>query len=196
MTHVRDWNLGRSGWAAGSARGFTLVEMLVVVAIAGIAMTFALAGIGSAKASYRARGAVARLKEVLTTGREMAVSQQRSVKLEFKAPDRIVLTRVENPTGETVVRDVRLEGGMEFVRFPVLDPTPDAWGGDKAVAFSDAANLVFRSDGALVNENNDYVNGRVFVGSGTDRTTAGFVSIFGATGRVRSYRVEGTAWVH
>jgi hypothetical protein len=163
--------------------------------VAGIAMTFGVIGIGSSMASYRARGAVATVKEVMTTAREMAVSQQRDVKVEFFAPNRIVFTRIEIPSGETKVREAVLEGGMAFVRFAALDPTPDAWGGNAAVAFGAATALRFRSDGALVDQKNDYVNGRIFVGSGSKTATAGFVSVFGATGRVRSYRVEGTTWV-
>jgi Tfp pilus assembly protein FimT len=171
------------------------MELLIICAIAGVAMTFALAGIGNAKMSYRARSAVSTLKEQLTTAREMAVSQQRDVKIEFIAPNRITLTRIEKPSGTTTVRDALLEGGMGFVRYAALDPTPDAWGGDEAVAFGETVELRFRSDGALVDEENNYVNGRIFVGWGTDVTSAGFVSVFGATGRVRGYRVEGNTWV-
>lgn len=180
-----------------SDAGFTFIEMLIVCILAGIAMSFAVMGIGHARTAFRSRGAIAQLKEQLTIGREMAVSQQRDIRLEFIEPNRIVLTRLEIPEGETTVRDITLEGGMTFVRYAGLDPTPDAWGGDEAIAFGDYDVLRFRSDGALVNEDNEYVNGRVFVGWTDNPASAGFVSVFGATGRVRSYRAGSTtAWIH
>ncbi len=75
-----------------------------------------------------------------------------------------------------------------------MPETPDAWGGDGAVAFGGAVGIRFRSgDGALVDQNDVYVNGRVFVARAGSNSvnSAGMVSIFGPTGRIRSYRLQG-----
>lgn len=181
-----------------SDAGFSFIEMLIVCIVAGIAMSFAVMGIGHARTTIRSNGAIAQLKEQLTIGRETAVSQQRDVRLEFVEPNVIRLTRIDIPEGETVLREITLEGGMTFTRYASLDPTPDPWGGDdEAIAFGEYDTLRFRSDGALVNEDNEYVNGRVFVGWTDNPASAGFVSVFGATGRLRSYRAGSTtAWIH
>jgi hypothetical protein len=96
-----------------------------------------------------------------------------------------------------VINSSFLEGNMTFTKLDGMPETPDPWGGIGAVAFDNAVGVRFRSgDGALVDENDVYVNGRVFVGRAGSNSvnSAGMVSIFGPTGRLRSYRLQGENW--
>jgi type II secretory pathway pseudopilin PulG len=200
MAHLAEQTLERhrgSGRDWRSEAGFSLLEMILISVIASGVMAMAIFGLGASVSAARSRGAIAQVKQQLINARELAISQQRDIKIEFTAPDGIRLIRVERPAaaGETVIASVRLEGGMTFQKYSGLPETPDAWGGAGALAFGGAANIRFRSgDGALVDPSNNFVNGRVFIGLNSKVNSAGMVSVFGATGRVRSYRAMGGTW--
>jgi type II secretory pathway pseudopilin PulG len=200
MSYLADWNLRRDCGRARDWRsdaGFSLLEMILITVIAGGVMAMAIMGLGSSVSAAKSRGAVAQIKQQMVNARELAISQQRDIKIAFTAPNIITVTRVNRPAtaGETVISTVRLEGGMTFQKYGTLPETPDPWGGAGAIAFGGVANMRFRSgDGALVDPTNNFVNGRVFVGLNTKTNSAGMVSIFGATGRIRSYRAMGGTW--
>jgi prepilin-type N-terminal cleavage/methylation domain-containing protein len=202
MGHLIARSLRRLGGLERARRGnagFTVPEMLIVVVVIGTVSGIALFALGGSVRAARARGAVAQLKNQIANARELAISQQRDIRIEFTAPSQIRVVRINRPIAvgnETVLVDVRLEGGMTFQKFGGMPETPDAWGGDAAIAFGTATSLRFRSgDGALIDQNDASVNGRVFLGhvnGGVD--TAGVVSVFGPTGRLRAYRLAGGTW--
>lgn len=178
--------------------GFSLIEVLFICLLMGIVVGVAFLKIGTSVNSTRQRGALAVLKQQISNAREIAISQQRDIRIEFNAPDRIRTVRINRPagSGETMLQEVQLEGGMTFAKPAGQPETPDAWGGNGAVAFGGATTIRFRSgDGALINQTDSVVNGRVFVTHNTGALgTVGVVSIFGPTGRIRSYRLIGTTW--
>jgi hypothetical protein len=179
--------------------GFSILELLLLCAVAMTAMGVAMFAMGAASNSSRSRGALALVKQRFSEAREMAISQQRDIRIEFVAPNEIRIIRVNRPagSGETVINSSFLEGNMTFQKLSGMPETPDPWGGEGAVAFDSAVGVRFRSgDGALVDQNDVYVNGRVFVArAGTNSVnSAGMVSIFGPTGRIRSYRLQGENW--
>jgi type II secretory pathway pseudopilin PulG len=179
--------------------GFSLLELFLICLIVGVVSAIAIFGLGTSVNAARARGATAQLKEQIANAREMAISQQRDIRIEFNDADEIKVIRINRPDlDETELLTVHLEGGMTFQKFADMPETPDAWGGDEAIAFGEAESLRFRSgDGALIDENDNFVNGRVFVGHvGGKVTSAGMVSVFGPTGRIRSYRLVGDTWDH
>jgi type II secretory pathway pseudopilin PulG len=200
MGHLEAGNLRRTGGLERARRGdagFSLIELLIICAVAGIAMVVAIFGLGSSVSAARSRGAVAQLKQQIGNARELAISQQRDIRIEFNAPDEIRVIRVNRPAaaGETVISAVRLEGGMTFEKAAGMPETPDPWGGNTAIAFGGALTVRFRSgDGAFIDQNDAFVNGRVFLGKSGRADTAGVVSIFGPTGRIRSYRLTGELW--
>jgi Tfp pilus assembly protein FimT len=201
MAHLADRNLRRHGALRRAWRddgGFSLLELILICVIAGTMMAIAILGLGSSVSAARSRGAIAQVKLQLQNAREQAISQQRDIKVEFVGSDMIRLTRVNRPVaaGTTLLSEARLEGAMTFQKLVGAPETPDAWGGNNAVAFGTATGLFFRSgDGALVDQTGNFVNGRVFLGHvGGKRETFGVVSVFGPTGRVRSYRLTGETW--
>lgn len=178
--------------------GFNVLELLLVCAMAGTLMVVAAFGLGQSRNAAKARGALAVVKQQISYARELSISQQRDIRIEFNVPDEIKIVRIDRPStaGETVLSTVRFEGGMTFQKVGGMPETPDPWGGTTAIAFGSATSIRFRSgDGALIDQTDASVNGRVFLAHTSGRVdSAGVVSIFGPTGRVRSYRLVGSTW--
>jgi type II secretory pathway pseudopilin PulG len=202
MTHLADRNPRRRGAlrrAWRDDRGFSLLELFLIATIVGIVMAVAIFGMGSSFSAARSRGAIAQVKLALQNARELAISQQRDIKIEFNEPNTIKVIRINRPStdGTTLLSEMRLEGAMKFQKFPDAPATPDAWGGDdKPVAFGAATSYRFRGgDGAFIDQADNFVNGRVFVGHVNGKKEShGMVSLFGPTGRIRSYRLTGNTW--
>jgi len=188
---------GRTWPARSSQAGFSLTELLVVVGIAGVMMAIAILVAPSALLSARADSGAAQLVAALRVAREQAIAQRRNVRVDFIAPNRITVSRIEIPgPGTTVIADTRLEGGNTFVLMPGVPDTPDAFGGGSPVSFNGAATVAFTSSGEFVDEDGDPVNGTVFVGVAQDPASARAVSIFGPTALVREWRWNGAQWTN
>ena len=69
------------------------------------------------------------------------------------------------PSGlKTLVGEMRLEGGQEFVKYAGVSDTPDAFGAAAAIAFTGTAPVMFTSDGSLIDSAGDVTNGTIFMG--------------------------------
>jgi hypothetical protein len=78
---------------------------------------------------------------------------------------------------------------------PALPDTPDGFGKATATAFGALTPPMFTTDGSLINSNGDVINGTVFIGVTGDPLSARAVTIFGATGAIRMWKWNGSAWV-
>ena len=107
------------------------------------------------------------------------------------------LVRQEVPAanGTTVLADIPLEGGIQFMLFPGVGDTPDAFGATKAVDFGAATSVMFNTDGMLIDNTGNTVNGTVFMSMPNEAQSYRAVTILGATGRIRGYRWDGGKWV-
>lgn len=72
-------------FARASARGFTLVEMVAVVAVAGIVATTAMPSLGGLIDTQRISGAASELASDLQYARAQAVQRNQGVRVTFKA---------------------------------------------------------------------------------------------------------------
>jgi prepilin-type N-terminal cleavage/methylation domain-containing protein len=180
-----------------SDAGFTLIELLVVVGLMGILAAMSVMILPGAVATARADGGASRLIAILRVAREQAIAQRRTVRVAFTAPNRVVVTRVEVPgPGTTVLTDVVLEEGMQYLLFAGQPDTPDAFGRTAAVSFGLAVSLSFTSEGSFVDQNGDPLNGSVFLGKPNQPTTARAVTVFGPTAQIRNWRWSGSQWLH
>lgn len=187
----------RTSSVRSAEAGFSLLELMLVVGIAGVLMAVAVMVMPVALKSARADSGVAQLIATLRVAREQAIAERRNVQVDFIAPNRITVSRIEVPgPGTTVVADTWLEGGNAYMQFPGVPDTPDAFGSGNPVSFNGAASVAFTSSGEFVNEDGDPVNGTVFVGAGNDPVSARAVSIFGPTALVREWRWNGTHWTN
>ena len=178
--------------------GFSVVELMIVMAVGVTLAAMAMMSSGAALSAFKARGVISKVQATLVQGRELAISQQRDIQVVFVGTNEIDLVRVDLPTGTTTLSKTLFEGGMTFTKVTGLtDPTQDAWGGTSgAIAFSPATNIQFRAGTGVLMDSATLqpVSGRVFVAIAGKKETAGMISVFGPTGRVRSYHWEG-AWV-
>ena len=181
-----------------AADGFSLVEVLIVVGLIGV-LGGAVAMVSPRMlAQTKADSAVTTALTALRLVQERAVGERRNFDVDFTEPNRIQVYRVAVPpaVGRTLVNDVRLETGQNFMQFADLPDTPDDYGDEVEVAFGVTPTTTFTSEGTFVDSSGDVLNGTVFLGhNGEDATSARAITIFGATGLVRSWRWDGRRWV-
>ena len=176
--------------------GFTLAEVLVVVAL--IAIGFGVAIPVTMEMVNRAKNdsSVVVAHTFIDAARDRAVAERRNIELTFQPPNRILMERIEVPSGlKTLVAEMRLEGGQEFVKYSGVSDTPDAFGAAAAIAFTGTAPVMFTSDGSLIDSNGDVTNGTIFMGVPNRPETARAVTVFGVTRLLRTWKWRGASWL-
>ena len=195
-------NVRRGG---DQARGFSVIEILVVVAISMVIAGIAIVQAQPALQQIRANAAKDLVQGTLRRGREMAISDRRSVKVEFLVNppanpkgSYVRLTRLGGGVGpDTVIVLIPIPGSVIYTTFPGEPDTPDGFGNGGPIYFGGvnngpAAGMIYQSDGTFAAATGIPINGTVFMGIPGQPTTARAVSILGTTGRVRSYHISGT----
>jgi prepilin-type N-terminal cleavage/methylation domain-containing protein len=175
--------------------GFTLAEMLVVVALiaigAGVTIPLTMEMVNRAKND----SSVVVAQTFIDSARDRAVAERRNVELEFRMPNRLLMYRIEVPSGvKTLIGEMQLEGAQEFRKFPGVTDTPDAFGASSAVSFTGTMPVMFTSDGSLIDSQGDVVNGSVFFGVPDRPESARAVTVFGITGMIRTWKWRGAQW--
>jgi prepilin-type N-terminal cleavage/methylation domain-containing protein len=181
--------------------GFSMIELMVVLGLIAVAMGMAALIMPGAIKSARSDSGASVIVAALRLAREQAISQRRNMRITFTAPNRITVSREEVPMPPataialTDLSTTVLENGMTFQVYPSLTDTPDLFGNATATFFNGAATIRFTSEGTLVSQTGDPVNGSVFLGRGTDTMSARAVTIFGPTALIRQWRWDGQHWV-
>jgi Tfp pilus assembly protein FimT len=181
--------------AYSTIAGFSLIEMCITVAFLCILGSFAVLNINAILPGVKANEAMYQTLAQLRSARETAIAQRRNIEIKFINHNQIQIVRHELPSGETTLSDINLSNGCEFMLFDGIPDSPDTFGEASAVDFGNANRLLFLSDGTLVDDQNNPLSGSVFIGLPGKPETARVVTILGATGRVRSYRWNGTSWI-
>src|SRR2546430_2234472 len=108
----------RRQMAIGSRAGFSLTELLIVIAIMGIVTAIAVVQIASTRSGFKGDGAMRVVLAQMNQARELAITQRRNMRLVFTAPNAVAISREEmpwpNPLGPptlTVLSSVHFEGG-------------------------------------------------------------------------------------
>jgi prepilin-type N-terminal cleavage/methylation domain-containing protein len=181
-----------------SQSGFSLLEMMVTLAVTGIVSGMAAANLTDARRAMQSDGAMRVVMTELTTAREMAVTQRRNMEVQFisgNGANWVRIIRHEVPgIGTTVLRSVALESHATFSLIPGLPDTPDAFGRTAAIDFGAAQTILFGTAGTLIDGNGNPLNGSVFLAINGVPLTARAVTVLGATGRVRGYKWYGGVW--
>jgi prepilin-type N-terminal cleavage/methylation domain-containing protein len=180
--------------------GFTLIEIMIVVALGACLMAFAVFSAGNGLTAFKASSAMDALRARLQVARDTAISRQRDVQLTFVGNNRLRFS-VVNPDGTlTQVDELFLEGDTTFTTFAGQAAAPDTWCTNVANGFRNMNGLLtlrFNSDGALVDSaTRNIVSGCLYLGKPNAPPTARAVSLFGATGRARTYKWSNNTWVH
>ncbi|HKW57965.1 MAG TPA: type II secretion system protein [Candidatus Acidoferrum sp.] len=196
-------------------RGFSLIELLVVTGLVILALGFAIINTTGMTQNARANAAMDAVVNVLRQGREMAITKRRNVEVQFNGSNQIQLSVLtlpgepQAPAIAPVYLNDNAPAGAIFTLFPGLPDTPMNFGNQQPINLQQPAGggawtVMFTTSGAFVGTsqaagnlylttNNDPVNASIFFGMTGHTTTARAVTVFGATGRVRSYYWNG-AW--
>jgi hypothetical protein len=178
------------------SRGVSLIEMMLVVGLISTMCAIAALVMPSMLISARADGALATLLGHIRLARETAVGSRRNIALAFVGTNQIQSVRLEVPgPATTVIGAAEMEGGCRYQLFAGVPDTPDLFGNTNAIEFGPTPQVMFTSEGTLVDANGDPVNGTIFIGQPQDPTTARAVTIFGPTALIRAWRWNGSQWV-
>ena len=180
--------------------GFSAVELLITVGIMGVLMAMAAFSIGQTIPGYKGDGAMRVLLAQINSARELAIAQRRVMRLTFTGGNLVQIIREEVPIGgapltTTVVGSAYVEGGATFMLDPlVTTDTPDSFGNSAALAFGGATLVRFNTEGSLVDQSSNPLNGTVFVELPKQPRSLRAVTVLGSTGRIRAYRWDGGQW--
>lgn len=197
-------------------QGFSLIEMLTVVAMVVVVAAMAVMTTTSTTASSKANNAMDQVITTLRTARQMALSKRRNVLVTFTAPNAMTMA-LETLPGEpaaTAIAPIYLNdnaaGGCSFYVYPGVPDTPMAFGNSSALTFAPASggtaglSILFTTSGSLVGTtassgfavvgNSNPVNASIFVGIPGQKNSPRAITVLGSTGRVRSYSWTGSTW--
>jgi prepilin-type N-terminal cleavage/methylation domain-containing protein len=199
MAHVKQWNLGRYDGIARSARGFTLLEMLVVVALIMIVSGVAAAITPGVIRAVKGNSATMQAKAFLDRVREVAVTKRRNIDVRFLAPNQLQAEERQVPGAPVdparFNETITFEGGLQYLTFPGVPDTPDLFGGMATpISLGGAPVVMFTSEGTFADINGDFINATVAFGTVGNPLSANAVTILGTTAKVRQWRWSGTQW--
>ena len=180
--------------------GFSLMELLVAVAIISVILGMALLNYGNILPNFRANSAMDQLLYQLRSARERAIAHRREVQVQFVGTSQLTITEIWLLGTAPPASTVSFEGGAQYIILPGVPdlPAPFNFGNTAPVYFGGVSGgppiMKFSTTGALVDGGNTLVNGTVFMGIPGRPSTARAISILGATGRVREYHWDGSQW--
>ena len=187
------------GRAGQSQHGYTAVELMLVVGIMGVVMSIAMFQIGAARPAFKGDAAMRTMIAQLNTARELSISQRRQMQVNFIAPSTVQIVRQEVPAGTTTtLSTVPIEGGLSFGLIAGIGDTPDLFGisgGTTGIAFGAATQILFSSDGTVIDQSGNPLNGTVFMAIPATARSFRAVTVFGGTGRIRGFKWDGLHWV-
>jgi type II secretory pathway pseudopilin PulG len=197
--------LARSRRMTSRESGMSMVELVVVVAISLILMGISLIELQPFWQQLQANSGVQQVKETLRQGREAAISQRRTVVVQFSGGNTIKMFQVAEPSNvvsTTPFITLPLPGTVQFMTFSGEVDTPDGFGipSTGGIEFGGSSGtptsgVQFQSDGTFTDGNGVPINGTIFIGLPNIKVSARAVTILGTTGRIKPYSYTGTAWL-
>jgi prepilin-type N-terminal cleavage/methylation domain-containing protein len=183
-----------------SQKGFSLVEGIVAIGIISIVMAMAIIGFGNMLPNSKANSAMDQLLYQLRSARERAISHRCEVSVAFVGNNQLTLTEIWTVGVPPPPVNLTFEGGAQYTVFAAVPdvPAPYNYGKAAPIFFGGVAGgppvMKFTTNGSFINGGGGLVNGTVFLGIPGNTSTARAITVLGATGRVREYHYNGTAW--
>jgi prepilin-type N-terminal cleavage/methylation domain-containing protein len=185
-------------------RGFSLLEMMVVIAIGLIVCVMAGMTLQPTLKYTRETNAYNITLMAMRQARDTAVAQRQTYYVTFThnttPPDQITITQA---TTGTVISTLTIPNDVAFqveTGFPGAGATPDNFGsGGTAIDFDQgvsggAKNVVyFFPDGTSEDVNGNLNNGVIYIARTNDLYSAHAITVWGATGRLRGWRLYNTS---
>jgi prepilin-type N-terminal cleavage/methylation domain-containing protein len=199
---------------ASSTRGFSLLELMIVVAISLIIAGFAVISTQTLMKDARVTGAFDNAFMQLRMARERAIAERKRYIVTFGTPaPPLALTPLGAPTAKSIqlykwdqglaptqVSTIDLPSDVGFQALAGL-PTaaaqvPDGFGaGTVAIDFDQGVGpgggnlVVFMPDGSAHDLAGNSNNGILYVARNTDLSSSRALTVFGISGRVRGWRL-------
>jgi len=188
------------------------MELLMVVVclliVGGMAVLRILPNLQNSRSDVAMQQVLGQLRQA----REYAIENRRYVQVTFpiviasgQTLSEITMTQknslTANAGADVVLSTIPIEQPLQFYIYTGVTDTPDAFGNSAAVYFENTSGgpsggMYFQNDGELVDGSTfQAINGTVFLGNSTlTNTAARAVTVLGATGRVRAWKFNGSAW--
>lgn len=184
-------------------RGVSLIEMMVVVVIIVIASSIFFMSLQPALRQTKVNNAYNTTLAALRQAREAAINERRVYIVTFTAPSTITLTQAA--TG-VVTGTYTLPLDVTFRNEPGIPntaaTTPDRFGtGSLAIDFDQNVTLgaknqlYFQPDGSSQDINNNTNSGVVYIARTGDLYSSRAITVWGATGRIRGWRLYSNSGV-
>lgn len=186
--------------ASRKMRGFTLIESMIVVAILLIAGAITFASLGPAFQQARVNTGYNTTLMIMRLARQMSVDNRKAYIVNFTAPQTMTIQQVDNGVVGAVIRTATLPQDVQFKNvfgIPTANSqTPDNMGtGSQAIEFDMGVSggvstqIWFYPDGSARDINNNINNGIVYVARPGDLYSSRAITLFGAAGRSRGWRL-------
>jgi len=187
-------------------RGSSLVELAVATIIILTISAMAILQMWPAQQQSQATAGLDAVKSTLRLARETAISQRRTIVVEFVGTNTIKLFQMVVVAGTPPVvtmasapfLTIPIENTVQFMTFSGEVDTPDKFGlptVPSGISFPGAVgNPQFQSDGTLTDSNGTPINGTVFLSVPGTTSATGAVTVMGNTGRIRAYHYTGGGW--
>ncbi|HVH71676.1 MAG TPA: prepilin-type N-terminal cleavage/methylation domain-containing protein [Candidatus Dormibacteraeota bacterium] len=182
--------------------GFTFIETLLVLTVGMVLMAISIVQLQPAVQHFRVTAGISQVKSTLRQARELAISDRRSIVVQFTGGNTVQLFQVLEPTNtlaSTPFLTMPISGGVQFLTFSGETDTPDGFGipGAGGIEFGGVSGgpttgMQFQSDGTFTDGSGNPINGTVFLAAPAFKGVAGAVTILGNTGRVRQYYWTGS----
>ena len=177
------------------AGGFSLIELMIVVAVIAVLAGISIPVTAGMISRARAAGAGAVAATWIESARNRAVAERRNFHVTFnQVNNRVRIDREEPDDTLTLIADYPFEEGLRFLKFSGSPDTPDRFGNASKVDIDGTAPYMFTSDGSFMDANGDPVNGTIFLGKPNQPETGRAITIFGATGLIRTWKLGATSW--
>ena len=186
-------------------RGFSLIELIFVIAVVLIITGMALVQFLPTMKSSRAENALQTTLSQVRNARGLAIDQRSKYRLTFVAPrtiqlDRGVLDQVTHILSYAFVSTIDLPNDTQFIAISGIptsgNGTPDSlptFGNpiDFGVDYGTGGGkeLYFQPDGRVLDGANRLNNGVVYIARPGELMSSRAVSVLGATGRVKGWRL-------
>ncbi|HEY7099998.1 MAG TPA: prepilin-type N-terminal cleavage/methylation domain-containing protein [Terriglobales bacterium] len=184
-------------------RGFTLIEAMIVVSIILLASAIFFVNMRPAFQQARLNNAYNTVLATMRRARETAVAERRVYIVTFVAPRTMTITQAATGVVTntfTMPLDVTFDAEPGIPNTAANTPDHFGTGGiaidfDQGVTLGTKNRIYFQPDGSGQDVNNNINNGVLYVARTGDVFSSRAITLWGATGRIRGWRLYTIAGV-